>query len=405
MTAAAIAVLTQATIACSPPPPSQAADAPKHPLVHVIELHGEVGDSDDETTPSILACDLVKALEQSQKAGATAIVLDIDGPGGDVFEKWEMIEAILAAQKERGSRLVALPRSALSAWAGVVLACKEIVVTPMARVGAAVTITKDAKGNWVEATPATDAVSQKRKSPEESLRRMVESFTGRPPCIWNSMNIQKAELWWHSSHGFTDTQGAGTGWERLDDSIKVCCLNADEMLRTHLAIGEVKIESLSQELPAALGLPTDTKVAIVKPPQTLTPTAKKARRAALNEAARKCRDARGLMRKINFTRSTKVVSKWDDWDSDLNTPKTAKEIQVAETDSQLNNRVASKISEVLRKVPTPESIKGQPAYSKFVGEARSMLTDAVKSARQGIFPSAIEQLEAADELLQMLANP
>lgn len=232
------------------------------PIV-VIQLHGEVGVSisepNDAATKSFTAAYLKRKIDEAKKLSPSAIVLDIDGPGGLVVEEKRILELLLKTQRDEKIRIVAFAQKALSAWSQVALACREIVVTGSSKVGAAVTIM--VQGNEViEAPEGDDAVSQKFASTWKATLREIHSFTGRCECLMAAMTTQKAELWWHPSRGLSANMGEGDGWERLDDEVGVCCLNSAEMLKTGIALGEA---ANPQDLPKAIGLP-GAKVLLLK---------------------------------------------------------------------------------------------------------------------------------------------
>ncbi len=223
----------------------------------VIELHGEVGIDptgiDDPKTSSYTAAYLQRQLERAQKRGASAVVLDIDGPGGLVVEMQRMVDVILKAQRDDDLRLIAVTRRALSAWSRVALACREIVVTPGSKVGAAVTIVV-ANGEVRHAPVGKDAVSQKREAPWQATLRDVHRLTGRCACIMEAMGDQQSQLWWSPTSGLAAVAGAGSDWECLDDDVRVCCLTDDEMLKTGIAVGRIKE---LKELAEVLKIPTE----------------------------------------------------------------------------------------------------------------------------------------------------
>ena len=211
--------------------------SPKPDLIYVISLHGTIGHIPWANAKAFTPEALQGSLAAAKRANATIVVLDLNGPGGSIADMRAMVKVLLDAQLS-GIRIIALPRDALSAWASVALACKEIVVTPTSRMGAAVAVAIDKTG-VVESPEALDAVSQKLAAPWHALCRQIDDFTGRPRCIVNAMRIQANELWWSPTSGFSDKCESGDDWEQLDDESSVCCLTSAEMRRTGIAIGEI----------------------------------------------------------------------------------------------------------------------------------------------------------------------
>ena len=224
-------------------------------LVYVITLHGTVGIIPGESAKAFTAEGLKVSLDAAKKAKATVVVLDIDGPGGQILEMQNMVKVLLEAQVG-GMRIVALPRDAFSAWSIVALSCKEILVTPTSRMGAAVSITSNGNG-FIEAVEGKDAVSQKFAAPFQALWRQITDITGRPPCIADAMRIQTAELWYSPTKGFAEKSGTESDWQQLDDGVHVLCLTGTEMLKTKMAIGEVRNQS---DLPKLLNCDFGTHI-------------------------------------------------------------------------------------------------------------------------------------------------
>ena len=231
-------------------------------LVYVITLHGTVGIIPGESAKAFTAEGLKVSLDAAKRAKATVVVLDIDGPGGQVVEMQNMVKVLLEAQVG-GMRIVALPRDAFSAWSILALSCKEILVTPTSRMGAAVSITSNGKG-FIEAVEGKDAVSQKFAAPFQALWRQITDVTGRPPCIADAMRIQTAELWYSPTKGFAEKSGTETDWQQLDDGVHVLCLTGTEMLKTKMATGEVRNQS---DLPKLLNCAAGTQIKMNFPPE------------------------------------------------------------------------------------------------------------------------------------------
>ena len=401
--AIAVTLFTHASSGAAPPTPPPS--SPKPAIVHVIELHGTVGKVPGASGGRAITADEIReSIAKARKAGATVVVLDIDGPGGLVTEMRQMVEVILEAQKQDGMRVVALPREAYSAWSIVGLSCKEIIVTPMTRMGAAVTVTPDGRGGFIEVPDDPGAVAQKMKAPWNALRKMVETYTGRPPCIMDAMQEQKAELWWSPTSGFAATKGSGSDWEELDDGVKVCCLNRDDLIRTKLAMSEVKPTELENTLPSALGLSSPCRVMLIKPAATAAVPANGAAAddTARRVASRKCREVWDRLGRISFDRQVVTETTWEDIDDDRYKDKIVKERR--ETDKELGARVAKAIKGISGKIPSSKSVPNDTNYAEYLEEIRSLLKEAVKSGEEAAPSAARDRLEQARGLLKQLAN-
>ncbi|MFW5952117.1 MAG: NfeD family protein, partial [Gemmatimonadota bacterium] len=122
---AALLVLA-GVVGCAPEEPA----APAEPAVYRIPVTGviELG----------LAPFLQRSLDEAEAAGAEAVVLDVNTPGGRIDAAQQMVDAI----KEADVPVVAFvdPR-ALSAGAMIALAADEVYMVPGAIIGAATPVT------------------------------------------------------------------------------------------------------------------------------------------------------------------------------------------------------------------------------------------------------------------------
>jgi len=115
-------------VPAEPAAPAMAARA-AGPTYYVIPLHGEVG-------VTVLASALDKSLADAVERKPTAVILDIDSPGGLVEEAKKIMEVIHRYNKQ--VRIIALANQDLSAAAILSLSCKEIYVKATGTIGAAV---------------------------------------------------------------------------------------------------------------------------------------------------------------------------------------------------------------------------------------------------------------------------
>ncbi|MCK5489190.1 MAG: ATP-dependent Clp protease proteolytic subunit, partial [Gemmatimonadetes bacterium] len=83
-----------------------------------------------------------RALAEAAEAGASAVVLDIDTPGGRIDAAWEIIDAV------RDSRVPVhayVNRRALSAGAMIALSAERLYMRPGSTIGAATPVVAEGK--------------------------------------------------------------------------------------------------------------------------------------------------------------------------------------------------------------------------------------------------------------------
>jgi len=187
----------------------------------------------------------------------SAIVLAINSGGGYDWVMKLLIEQLLELQRNRDVRVVAWPATAGSAAAIMTLACKEIVVTPTTRMGAAIAIDRGG-----EAIPAPqNALEQKLQAWDDSLLQLVIEFTGRSPTVQRAMEEAKLEVWFHPQRCvFADKKPPDfKEWVSLDERPDLpLVLTGDQLRLIKFALPVTATNN--QELVKALGLPTGTPV-------------------------------------------------------------------------------------------------------------------------------------------------
>jgi len=204
----------QADDPAPPAPPASSAPAPEDahpatpapapapqgegPLLVVVPLHGQVGGrSEGSVAATFDAEGLGRCRDRAEEAGAAAVVLDIESPGGFLDEMEAVCRVIL--ERRGRQRVVALTGEALSAAAVIALCCEDIVVRPQSRVGAAVMLRGSRDG--------LTALEAKLASPHHALQRQFMAECRRPYALLQAMSIQEAQLWWSATAGFTDEPG------------------------------------------------------------------------------------------------------------------------------------------------------------------------------------------------------
>lgn len=223
--------------------------------VLILRLRGpfEFG-SIDGSCISPYAVQLMLAICKERKP--TAVVLDINSPGGLYVAMEEIVGEILAAQEEHKLRVAAWPSDAHSAAAIACLACREIYVRPLSRMGAATKVL----GENAAPSPET-AMDHKRESSRQARRRQIVEVTGRDIRILDAMEYPEKELWYRADVGFSETAQSGEGWIKIDDSADApATLSAREMCQTGIAKGMASSEA---ELRDSLGLGTGASICVL----------------------------------------------------------------------------------------------------------------------------------------------
>jgi len=202
----------------------------------IIPLDGVVGVSLDNDK-WFTATDFQKAVQSAEKAKAEVVILEIKSPGGRVDVEEEIIRTILDSAG-RGMHFVAFVKDAGSAAALITLSCKEIFVTPSARVGAAVTIVTGGAGgtsSLKRLMQGDEELAAKFESFHGAIHKAAAESTGRSPAIAAAMRDMSCELWWSKDGGFSNHQRTPSD-ERIDGAKEVLTLTAGTMERTGLAI-------------------------------------------------------------------------------------------------------------------------------------------------------------------------
>lgn len=220
---------------------SEAETSPSHepevsnlPKVAVIPLHGAVGSAGEEPIRNTFDASVLReCLDEAIKMNVEAVILDIKSPGGLVAEMEAICETIL--NYNSSLRIVAFPREAYSAAAIITLCCKEMVVHPDARIGAAVIIQTSEQG--------VSAVDAKFASPHHAKQKQYMIRSGRPYELVAAMTIQEAELWWSPTLGFANAPPQETErkeWTQVDGKTTILTMTADEALEWKLAKASAK---------------------------------------------------------------------------------------------------------------------------------------------------------------------
>ena len=221
--------------------------------VVIISLRGPFDFGNDWEGKAITALPVDLLLDIAIARKPAAVVLDVDSPGGYVTVMQQVIQRILEAQSHSKMRVIAWPNQAFSAAAVTCLACREIVVRPTTRMGAATKVI----GNDAAPTPKS-AMDNKVASVDEALHRQISQWTGRDPWILDAMEHPERVLSFSPASGFSSDQLSGAGVLLLDGSAeRPMTLTSMELLTSKVAKGSA---TTVPELLVSLGLPVDTPI-------------------------------------------------------------------------------------------------------------------------------------------------
>lgn len=201
----------------------------------VILIRGAIGD--DVTSGQVQA-----ELKKAAALAPTAVVLDIDTPGGSTLHAEEIIKGIIEA---KDLRLVAFVRQALSAGAAVALACKEIYVAETATIGGLVSFIAGQDGLPVDLPPD---FKEKRQSIWRATCRLAAERGGHSTLIPEAMIDMDFALTMREVDGRRILERDGRG-SVIKAKGKILTLTAREAMACGLAIGIVDdYEALGEQM-------------------------------------------------------------------------------------------------------------------------------------------------------------
>lgn len=214
--------------------------------VAVVPLIGGIGlGTGTADQPAVTPEGLAEALRVAKEEGAERVVLVVDSPGGRIDE----MERILTLLLDPGlPPVTAYARRALSAAAVIALACDELVVSPSARLGAAVPLRFGPDG-----TPQN--IEAKARSSYEALLRRAARAAGRDPGLLLAMADDRVVL-----HRVDTPEGprltreppSEPSGEPFKPAGDVLTLNAEEAVR--FGVARARADAIG-EVPAAVGVP------------------------------------------------------------------------------------------------------------------------------------------------------
>ena len=204
-----------------PPPPPIVKYA--GPTYCVIPMHGTVGED-------IVSTVVDNAFKDILKRKPTAIILEMDSPGGLVREMAPLINAI---HKYRDFRLVVFVKQAISAAAITTISVKEIYMAPGSVIGAATVFDMNEKEGTIK-----DSVAKTRTYVRE-LAEIAAENGGHQILLAKAMVEANYSLVWKKENGKkVIREGYETGNdERFLKRGKLLCITAGEAVDAGLANG------------------------------------------------------------------------------------------------------------------------------------------------------------------------
>jgi len=153
--------------------------------VAVLTIEGEID--------TITLRSLERRMAEAKNAGATAVVIELDTPGGDAYASLDICN-LLKDRSETPANIVAWVRpNAYSAGAIIALACREIIVSPIATMGDAAPIGIDpitkmlielppAERAKIEAPLLTEVIDSARRNHYDE--NLVQAFISLEIELW-----------------------------------------------------------------------------------------------------------------------------------------------------------------------------------------------------------------------------
>lgn len=252
-------LLATTVLSAAPPAPTGPARpvAPATPAagcpIAWIPLHGSLG-SDLEETHFVTARDFEIAFDEAERLRCRHVVLDIESPGGYRSTTAPIIRRIMEAQA-RGVTVIALVRNAASGAALIAMSCREILVLPDARIGAAVPVRGETSLKKEFADDPEKAA--KYLSFLSALPRGAAEQAGRPGFIVDAMVRSECELWFAPGQGLSPHRHHESA-RCLDDGHTVLTLTAMDVLTCGIGLQvgfDAPHDRFAHEIRDALGLP------------------------------------------------------------------------------------------------------------------------------------------------------
>ena len=221
-----------------------------NPVV-VIPLRGIVGGYLNDSVKGTFDHRLLEAaLDEADGLGAAAVILAIDSPGGWPDDQELLCETIL--RRRDLVRIVAFVEDALDDAFLIPMCCREVIMSPGGRLGAAPVQVFD--------------FGDDPPDPAESRARCHELMqdAGREPLVWDACRLETdVALYWSRRAGFsTDepTEEESLDWRMVDDDRTRLTVSSTNATRWGLA--DAVRPSFRQSL-TALGFDKDHPIVVL----------------------------------------------------------------------------------------------------------------------------------------------
>jgi len=156
---------------------SAASETPAGPRVTHVRLHGPI----DVGALALIS----RGVRAAKQSGSSALLLEIDTPGGSIEVMWDLQKQLLAAEEDGLELACWIHDHAASAGALIALTAKSVYMTPSGTVGSAYPIVEGAEG--MISLPTDDGVREKQLSFLRSQFASMAERRGRPPALAMAM--------------------------------------------------------------------------------------------------------------------------------------------------------------------------------------------------------------------------
>jgi len=175
--ALAFAILCSALFFAAACGGTSGSDTPAGPRVTHVRLHGPV----DVGALALIS----RGVRAAKQSGSSALLLEIDTPGGSIEVMWDLQKQLLAAEEDGLELACWIHDHAASAGALIALTAKSVYMAPSGTVGSAYPIVGGPEG--MTSLPTDDGVREKQLSFLRSQFASMAERRGRPPSLAMAM--------------------------------------------------------------------------------------------------------------------------------------------------------------------------------------------------------------------------
>ena len=174
---------------------------------------------------------LERACDEAERDGHSALILDLDTPGGEIELMWQLSRRLDRASEDGLLTAAWVHDRATSAGSLMALSCERVYMSPTSTIGSAAPVTPGPAG--IAPVPEEGGVREKVTSLLRSQFRAVAERHGRPPALAEAMVDESMEVREVRQDGILRVID-GKEWGDLRMSG-----NAPELVRTLVREGEL----------------------------------------------------------------------------------------------------------------------------------------------------------------------